>query len=524
MCGNRDQPTTSERFEAIKNFLEEAAKIVPLESVLYAIAYSDKDTAIQCGRALQASGLNLPPSEMMRTGSMAAADRVCLGLTREEYSEKLTQQSFDRFLDLHLPESDFSSSPVLPDLPPDLPPFPFPVMPRPYLDSPPLARRLPSEQGRRSYSEIASRPMRSSSQREQEVISVSLIPIPIPVPTPVITTTPLDEELAIFMDTLHKNFERKCQGKSLLVISKKSIEHFCPFGLRRHGLKDCQLRSPLQVLKEAREQLMSFVESSDVDSSDQENTLAINAEMVTIVRNIQEKNVKTCAALLAAFMEQTIHIPMLKSNIDTAKFLSSEQASVAMGTWAFISMGFDNIEKILSSSQGSSLMVEVEDYIMGVHELSKKSCKSEEQTRPISDRRYAAKLNFLVNGIKKNTGGRSVTCSTQYISYSLEHHLFKLSQQLNFDKSFSVKQMVEQWDSTFKDDALLLVAKSHRPLIARWLKWALLVHDLREVLASYTCVGVIGLSNSGKSLLVSSLFDIQVHVYYIHLSNVLEYI
>ena len=97
MCRDHNQPTTSERFEAVKYFLEEAAKIVPLESVLYAIAYSDKDTAIQCGKALKASGLTLPLSEMMRMGSMVAADRICLGLTSKEYTEKLAQQSLERF-------------------------------------------------------------------------------------------------------------------------------------------------------------------------------------------------------------------------------------------------------------------------------------------------------------------------------------------------------------------------------------------------------------------------------------------
>ena len=518
VCGDQDQPMTSERFEAVKYFLEEAAKIVPLESVLYAIAYSDKDTAIQCAKALKASDLQLPLSEMMLTGSRDAADRVCLGLTREEYlenSQKQAWQSLDDFLDLPLSDPDLPSQLLPPDLPPlsDLPFSPLPVMQRPQLDSPPRPKRPPKRNSRQSYSDVTRRSRRSSPQVHQEVISVSLIPIPIPVPTPVITAIPLDQELAVYMDKLRKDLGTKCQGKNLMIISKKSIEHFCPFGPRRQTLKERQLRSPLQALKEAREQLMSFVETSEIDAADQENTLAINAEMLRIVRNIQDQNLKTCAALLAAFMEQTIRIPMLKSNIDTAKFLSSEQASVAMGTWAFISMGFDNIEKILSSSEGSSLIVEVEDYIMGVHELSKKlSCKSEEQSRPTksSDRKYAAKLNFLVNGIRKNTGGKSVTCSTQYISYSLEHHLFKLSQQLHFNKSLSVKQLVEKWDSTFKDDALLLVAKSHRPLIARWLKWALLVHDLRETLASYTSVGVIGLSNSGKSLLVNSLFDIQV--------------
>ena len=517
VCSDQDQPMTSKRFEAIKYFLEEAAKIVPLESVLYAIAYSDKDTAIQCAQALKCSGLQLPLSEMMLTGSRVAADRVCLGLTREEYAEKQTQQSLDDMIDLPFSEPDLPTSPLFPPDLSSLADIPLPLMPRPLLESPPRPRRPPKRNGKHLYSDVASRSRRDTRAPpvHQEVISVSFIPIPIPIPTPVINTVPLDEELAVYMDQLHKTLERKCRDKSVVVISKKSIEHFCPFGPRRQNdRKEHQLRSPLQALKEAREQLLSFIENSQIDATDQENTLAVNTEMLRIVRDIQEENLKTCAALLAAFMEQTIRIPMLKSNIDTAKFLSSEQASVAMGTWAFISMGFDNIEKILSSSEGSSLIVEVEDYIMGVHELSKKlSCKSEEQSRPTksADRKYAAKLNFLVNGIKKNTGGRSVTCSTQYISYSLEHHLFKLSQQLHFDKSLSVKQLVEKWESTFKDDALLLVAKSHRPLIARWLKWALLVHDLRETLASYTSVGVIGLSNSGKSLLVNSLFDIQVY-------------
>ena len=511
VSGDQDQPMTSERFEAVKYFLEEAAKIVPLESVLYAIAYSDKDTAIQCAQALKASNLQLPLSEMMLNGSKDAADRVCLGLTREEYLEKQPLQSLDNFLEFPFCEPELQA-PVPADVP-ALPFSPLPLMQRPQLESPSRPKRPPKGSARRSYSDVARSRPRRSSQAHQEVIAVSIVPIPVPVPTPVMTTTPLDQELSVFMDKLHKDLERKCRGKSLMIISKKSIEHFCPFGPRRQTLKERQLRSPLQALKEARQQLLSFVENTQTDATDQENTLAINVEMLRIVRNIQDQNLKTCAALLAAFMEQTIRIPMLKSNIDTAKFLSAEQASVAMGTWAFISMGFDNIEKILSSSEGSSLFVEVEDYIMGVHELSKKlSCKSDEQSRPTksSDRKYAAKLNFLVNSIKKNTGGRSVTCSTQYISYSLEHHLFKLSQQLHFDKSLSVKLLIEKWESTFKDDALLLVAKSHRPLIARWLKWALLVHDLRETLASYTSVGVIGLSNSGKSLLVNSLFDIQV--------------
>ena len=67
-----------------------------------------------------------------------------------------------------------------------------------------------------------------------------------------------------------------------------------------------------------------------------------------------------------------------------------------------------------------------------------------------------------------------------------------------------------QWGKLFEDNILSLVALSHRPLIARWLKWALMVHNLREELARYMAVGVVGLVNSGKSRLVNTLFGIKV--------------
>ena len=62
------------------------------------------------------------------------------------------------------------------------------------------------------------------------------------------------------------------------------------------------------------------------------------------------------------------------------------------------------------------------------------------------------------------------------------------------------------------------VALSHRPLIARWLKWALMVHKLREELAKYTAVGVAGLVNSGKSILVNTVFGIKVYTSIIYIT------
>ena len=202
-------------------------------------------------------------------------------------------------------------------------------------------------------------------------------------------------------------------------------------------------------------------------------------------------------------MEQQIRIPLLKSPMDTAKVLASKSARVAVGVWALFNMGHLDLQEMFSSTGNNSLIVEITDYIAGILDPNLKQPESKRTKQ--SDSKYAGKLQFMLQGIKK-----TVSCSTQYISYSLER---QLCSNPKINKSISVKTLVEKWDEIFKGDALSLVAKPHRALIARWLKWAVLVHDLREALASYTCVGVIGLINSGKSQLVNTLFKVEVYCF-----------
>jgi len=153
---------------------------------------------------------------------------------------------------------------------------------------------------------------------------------------------------------------------------------------------------------------------------------------------------------------------------------------------------------ILAQCHGSQLLVKIEDHVKAL--FSAKSLASE-----ADDNRYAAKLQFIVQGMDK-----TVTCNTQYISYSLERQLSELCEDRKIDVHFPLHKLVGQWGVLFKENILSLVAISHRPLIARWLKWALMVHNLREELAKYTAVGVVGLVNSGKSRLVNTLFGIKV--------------
>ena len=141
--------------------------------------------------------------------------------------------------------------------------------------------------------------------------------------------------------------------------------------------------------------------------------------------------------------------------------------------------------------------MEVTDYIKGMFKSADK----------IADPNYAGKLQFMVQGMKE-----TVSCNSHYVSYSLERQLLELCKKLNIDESTPLDTLVGDWDRIFKDDILSMVMLTHRSLIARWLKWALMVHHLREELAHYTAVGVVGLVNSGKSLLVSTLFDIDVSI------------
>ena len=543
-----NQPTTSKRYEVVKSFLEETGKIVPLESVFHVIAHDSKETALQCGKALQASGVNFPPSYVMVFCCHEAASRVTTGLTFEEFLKEREKSSMNLMggLELMVPIAVSKSDPANPLFGPPLSTNDLSLASEPLKNQ----KQSPPQPKNKLYSEVAEKlqvpeglpsidtlnllfpfsqlsessspsVQRRSPFHEAEQLQSGVLPVMSPMATIRSSlefgglpprTPPLDSELATYLQRVLSQLYIKARGRgdNLPLISNRSIEQFCPFSLKRH-VPGATLQSPIQALIDARRQLMLFSETAQRNeiSAHSQSALKINEEMIQVVKHIQEFSLNMCSALLAAFMEQQIRIPLIKSHLDTAKVLSAVQNSVAMGSWAFVSMNLEDIEEILTSSEGSPLIVEIGDYIASVIEQAKKtSTMGNDLTEFLAaDIKYADKLLFLVQGIKSGT---TLTCSTQFISYSLERQLYQLSKQLKFDKTVTVKKLVAEWDTVFKNNALSLVASTHRPLIARWLKWALLVHDLRETLAEYTCVGTIGLSNSGKSHLVNTLFDVQV--------------
>ena len=262
------------------------------------------------------------------------------------------------------------------------------------------------------------------------------------------------------------------------------------------------LRLPLQALKEGRQQLMHLAKYTSDDTllignteSKKKLSELFNSKMLDVVNTIRSGDLKICTLLLGAFMEEKMLVPLMKSSFDTAKAIHLVTSAAAVGVWALFSVGFGDINYLLNAVPSRSVLVDVADYIKGI--FKQESIKA--------DKKYAGKLQFMVQAMKE-----TVSCNSHYVSYSLECQLIELCTKLNINDSTPLSTLIQEWDTIFKNNVLSFVTPMTRPLIACWLKWALMIHHLREELARYTTVGVVGLVNSGKSLLVSTLFDIKV--------------
>ena len=265
------------------------------------------------------------------------------------------------------------------------------------------------------------------------------------------------------------------------------------------------LKSPIDILVKGREELSRLARgATTVDASathsQLQQTKECNQQMLDKVNAIRKTDLEVCTSLLGGFMEQQdIDIPLSKSRQDstTAVLLT---ATATVGVWALFSLDYSHVQPILAHCDGEKLLVKILDYVKSI------SCVSP-NSDDLSNTSYAAKLQFMTQGMTK-----TVTCNTQYVGYSLERQLVELCKYLDIEASVSLSDLLNKWGKLFKNNTLSLVDHRFRPLIGRWLKWALMVHNLREELARYTAVGVTGLVNSGKSKLINTLFGIQVCV------------
>ena len=447
---SKSQPV-SNKVEVIRTFLDKVVRVVPLESIGYAIGHIEYSLAIHCTRVLTESKIELPPSRLMAEGILQAGMLLegrgvpphVVALGRKQLDAKLMQ-------------------------------YPRPSNFQPYYGVYHTDNKLTMD--------IMTVPMGLSA-------SVSMA-----------YNEPLKEiphkeihSLAILHKKVHSDHLNQVQEGREKIICGLSIEQLYFVGYSSETKKSMShFKSPLDVLRQGNKKLTALAGECRAHTSSKNNS-----KMLDTVNEIRQHSLAICTALLGGFMEQQeINIPLVKSRKDHSTAFSV-LGPASVGVWALANLKYADISPLLSQCRGDQLLVKIENYVKAIFEREAMNEAESEQ--------YAAKLQFIVQGL-----ATTVTCNSHYISYSLERQLVEVCRERKIDIDTPLDDLIKKWGRLFKENILSLVADSHRPLIARWLKWALMVHNLREKLAQYTAVGVVGLVNSGKSTLVHNLFKIDV--------------
>ena len=440
--------SVSNKVEVIRTFLDKVVRVVPLESIGYAIGYSEYSLAVHCTRVLVESKIELPPSRLMAEG-----------LLQSEMSLR------GRGIPPHVMADG-----------------------RKQLDAKLMQYRLrPDWLGYKIHVSPADNKLTVDALGLSASVCLE-------------HNEPLNElpkkeidSFLILQQRVYSDFAHEAQEGSDKIICGLSIEQLYFVGYSSESKKSMShFESPLDVLRQGNKKLTALAGECRAHTSSKNNS-----KMLDTVNEIRKRNLAICTALLGGFMEQQeINIPLVKSRKDrSTAFTVLGPASV--GVWALSSLKYADISPLLSQYRGDQLLVKIENYVKAIFEREAMNEAESEQ--------YAAKLQFIVQGL-----ATTVTCNSQYVSYSLERQLVEVCRERKIDIDTSLDDLIKKWGRLFEENILSLVAFSHRPLIARWLKWALMVHNLREKLAQYTAVGVVGLVNSGKSTLVNSLFKIDV--------------
>ncbi len=462
----------SQRFLQIKSFLEKAVQIVPLESIFLAIGCGPIKISIAYAKALYDSKPQFQPSPMVLQALKLASFRMSTGYSSNEYN------AIALFVYRNLP---------------------YIVMPsQVIIEIKPTKVSSISEEDIKIQFEVLKNGQKPPyicayvdyyfcNENRIESTSIKMY-------AEYFSKMAAETQQKLFQNEFHDTF------------LGASIDRLYPIvpSIRRQGYSSFQ--SPLDVLREAREKISLFIEEKVPNVGEELPQAAAlhNEDMLSVVKDVLEHSLKMCAVLLGSFMEQQISIPLIKDGKKSMadKITSSSSHLASIGCWALYSSTFDDL---LLHLEGNPIVVELTDYFCDFVGQNVPIIKSK-QRRKSKRSQYSEKLMFLLAASKAPMP--TVTCSSEYISYSLER---QICQRFNFTKDESLSTLIKNWDTFFEKDVLVFVQKSFRPIIGRWLKWATYIYDLRECLAKYTCVGVTGLVNSGKSQLVSKLFKVKVY-------------
>lgn len=267
------------------------------------------------------------------------------------------------------------------------------------------------------------------------------------------------------------------------------------------------IKSPICLLKEGQRELQRLQSIArdrlkgqlGAGEEHESFTKANNTMLLDYVNKLRNEELHTCIRTITAFMEEQVRIP-----------ISDFQLSISY--WKLLKLGLGIFRRKVSEDFVTQY-VSVSKHIRGIADETGHTVNPDKSSS-ISNSKYAGKLQFLLSASLRYD--EPPLFDDKFLIYSLENHLYtrfargSIPRSRRIDESTPLYEIEERWDSLFKDVAMGTVVHSHRRLVARWLKFSLLIHKLRAELSCHATVGIIGLVNSGKSTLVKELFRIEV--------------
>ncbi len=240
------------------------------------------------------------------------------------------------------------------------------------------------------------------------------------------------------------------------------------------------LKSPIEVLIDGREKLRQSVDEPALKEP--------ISEVLKTIKSIRKTHLHFFIRVLCGFVFPHVQVPFTEMN--------------PMTFWKHLRY------KIAPYSD-----VFKEDTEYWVSFL--KRCKSAiAKGSQITKREYNGKLEFLVNNMIDSDSGsedHTTVTSTEYSMYMLEKKLKEFCSRRKIGNEILIDQMVHEWQEIFKGCRNMMnIASSHRSLVSRWIKWSLMVHELRLMLENHITIAITGLVNSGKTQLIRSLFGFDV--------------
>ena len=456
-----DGSYSSERFNAIETFFKNAVSVVPLESLFYAIAKGTPEVVLQCCEILCSDSIptTSQPSEFFLAGMNEALTRI---------------RSFQSVIDT---THDYSSEEI-------------------YLIllSQPDNRRIDSL-GRHQYRYHQYRMFSSMAMETRSFPPLQWNEYNLLLNNSI-------RHIEEFLDKYQPKRWRKSKNCATLCNIDLEVIYPSTDSEEKRESKMTYCKLPMTLLTEGKEELAQFSEEFIAEQTgDAEDTSSTtNVRMLTVLTKLRNE-FKTCSTLLGAFMESQVHLPLEKGEGGIyVNEIAKHAGSFRLSVWCLLIFRPEYLKHMIEglSKDFGQLFI---DFSRDSHDTDETRRFSSEHQFPV----YDEKLEFLVASMK-----RSWVCNKNYVSYSLERQLEDQCKKRNIFHDTPVNEILAQWDNNFEDENLTFVPSQYRPLVARWIKWSLMINNLRESLASQTAIGVIGLVNSGKSKFVRAMFGKKV--------------